>query len=330
MSGELPLISIIVPVYNVEKYLPECIESICGQVNINKEIVLVDDGSTDGSGIICDQYAEKCADIVVVHKENGGLASARNAGLDVIHGQFVGFVDSDDYIASDMYETLYKAMQQTNSEIGCCNWVRCHKNADGSNQMEATSGKILKETVLDSKEALRSLFLDTGLTYSACDKLFQSKLFEQIRFPKENLPSEDIPCIYSIIKQVSQIVHIGRNKYYYRVVQESITKQVFQPKNISTFRYMQGIQDDVIVNCPELIDEIDYAVIQSAASSYARLIADKVTKQCEEEKRVLETYLRQHMGQLIKNPFFSIGARLANISMALHSYSLFLIIKSGL
>ena len=139
-----PLLSIIVPVYNVEKYLRCCIDSICRQENMNKEIILVNDGSTDGSGAICDDYAKKYPEITVIHKENGGLASARNAGLDAMNGSYVGFIDSDDFIAEDMYATLYKALKDTNSRVACCGWDRVME-CDSQASVKETSKNIVQK-----------------------------------------------------------------------------------------------------------------------------------------------------------------------------------------
>lgn len=113
------LISVIVPVYNVEKYLHKCINSILNQTYKNLEIILIDDGSTDNSGKICDEYALKDNRIKVIHKENGGLSSARNAGLDICSGDYIGFVDSDDYIAEDMYEYLYVNLKKIMRMLLC-------------------------------------------------------------------------------------------------------------------------------------------------------------------------------------------------------------------
>ena len=118
MSGEL--ITVIVPVYNVKDYLQQCVESICGQTYQNLEILLVDDGSTDGSGKICDELAKKDTRIKVIHKPNGGLSDARNAGLDVATGDYIGYVDSDDYIEPDMFEILLTNIEEHQADISCC------------------------------------------------------------------------------------------------------------------------------------------------------------------------------------------------------------------
>lgn len=127
----IPIISIIVPIYNVEKYLEECVLSIVNQTWENKQIILVDDGSTDNSGKICDRLQTEYPYIEVIHKKNGGLASVRNAGLDIAIGEYVGFVDSDDYIEHDMYDKMYESMILTNSQVSCCSRYRCIDTDNG-------------------------------------------------------------------------------------------------------------------------------------------------------------------------------------------------------
>ena len=124
MPCEKPTISIIVPVYNVEKYLPECIESILAQTFTDFELILVEDGSPDGCPALCDAAAEKDGRIRVIHQKNGGLSAARNAGLDIARGEWIGFVDSDDYIAPEMYEKLYRAVQQTGADLALCDYAK--------------------------------------------------------------------------------------------------------------------------------------------------------------------------------------------------------------
>ena len=119
-----PIISIIVPIYNVGKYLPKCIESILNQTFKNFELILVNDGSTDNSGVVCDDYEKKDTRIKIIHKSNGGVSSARNAGLYVAKGEYIGFVDPDDYIDKNMYEKLYRLCIDNNSDIAICRFNR--------------------------------------------------------------------------------------------------------------------------------------------------------------------------------------------------------------
>ena len=123
MPCEKPLLSIIVPVYDVERYLPKCIDSILAQTFTDFELILVEDGSPDGCPALCDAAAARDARIRVLHQKNGGLSAARNAGLDVARGEWIGFVDSDDYIAPEMYEALYQAVQSTGADLALCDYA---------------------------------------------------------------------------------------------------------------------------------------------------------------------------------------------------------------
>ncbi len=320
MKKQQPLVSIIVPVYQVEKYLRECVESIEKQTLTDREVILVDDGSVDASGAICDNLAKEYADIRVIHKKNGGLASARNAGLDMAQGSYVGFVDSDDCIAPDMYESLYSAMTATESRIACCSWRRM---IDEDGEWKLLLPESLPERVLTAKEAVEELFLDRGMTYSACDKLFEKTLFDRVRFPGENLPSEDIPCIYHILSHCERAVHIGESKYYYRIVQGSISTDRFKPKNISTLHYMEEVVRDARSRFPELENEARYALMQCAGSMYARLLGSGETGNLRSIEKELKNVVRSNLRNCLTNPCFSGNARLVYLMIASGIYPCF-------
>lgn len=313
--GEQPLISIIVPVYNVEKYLRECLDSICSQKKIRSEIILVDDGSTDGSGAICDEYAQKYKNIKVIHQKNEGPGVARNAGLDIMTGEYLCFVDSDDYIADDMYETLLQAIMKTDSDIACCGHMRVING-----KVTVAERPVTDAAILSGRDIIRNLMLDKEMTYSPCDKLFKAHLFKEIRFPKENLPSEDLPCLYSILKSAGKVVYIGEAKYYYRLVMTSRTKKTFQHQNIYILTYTQEICDDVIKNMPELKDEAFFTLIQCTASVYARLMGDGKEKECKEEKRYMEKLLWKNRWRILKNPYLTLNAKLVALSIPMQCY----------
>ena len=210
------LISVIVPIYNVEKYLSRCLDSILAQTYKNLEIILVNDGSTDGSGKICEEYKQKDSRIVVVHKKNGGLSSARNAGLDIATGSYIGFVDSDDYISLDMYELLIQKMLRKD-DIANIMYVRSYD-----------SGKIVSSCVphtmdeeISSETYLEELLLHIG-DVSVCSKLFSKELIGNSRFV-EGVLNEDLLFIIEIIKRIHSIQFIGSVGYYYFVREKSIS-----------------------------------------------------------------------------------------------------------
>ena len=176
------LISVIVPVYKVERYLCRCVDSIIAQTYTNLQIILVDDGSPDGSGAICDDYAAKDSRITVIHKKNGGLSDARNAGLVAACGSYIGFVDSDDYIAVDMYEKLYKAIVACNADMSVCNFRYVDEN--GNNIEERNNALPVKDEVIDGITALTRTLDDKGWYYvTAWNRLYSRKLLQSIYFP---------------------------------------------------------------------------------------------------------------------------------------------------
>ena len=205
------LISIIIPVYNVEQYLNRCIDSVINQTYKNLEIILIDDGSTDNSGKICDEYALKDNRIKVIHKENGGVSSARNVGLDIAKGEYIGFVDSDDFIELDMYETLLNKMLETGSQLIVCNWFY----GINDNWIENQNFPVQKK--LTTNEALENFYW----CMFSWNKLFNRKIIEKVRFPENCGYGEDIfICLETYIKS-NNIVCLNKPKYYYRQNEKS-------------------------------------------------------------------------------------------------------------
>ena len=210
---ESPLISIIVPVYNTAEYLPQCVDSICAQTYRNIEIILVDDGSKDNSGDICDSYAEKDERIRVIHKSNGGQGEARNFGLDVCHGEYIGVVDSDDYIDSQMVETLYRASEAYEADIVCCQIARVVTEREYKIEMADIR-------IYNAKYEMIHALLMSGKRLSdgtgPCNKLYKRKIFAQLRFPL-GMKTEDTYIIIDIIRNASRIVELPDTLYYYRL-----------------------------------------------------------------------------------------------------------------
>ena len=162
------MISIIVPVYNVDKYIERCIQSIINQTYKNLEIILIDDGSTDKSGAICDKYSKIDNRINVIHKKNGGLSEARNVGLDIARGDYIGFVDSDDYIHPQMYELLYKNLIGTSADISIIKHIR--------KEEELGLGDINSKKVYSNLEAIENILKkDSGIFIASCNKLYKKE-----------------------------------------------------------------------------------------------------------------------------------------------------------
>lgn len=227
------LISVIVPVYNVEKYLKKCIKSIMSQSYTNLEIILINDGSTDNSGKICDELKEQDKRIKVIHKSNGGLSDARNAGLKIANGKYIGFVDSDDYIAEDMFETLYNINKKYNSDISIVSFYEIYKDKI----IGVRDSKKLQE--LTKIDAMKELLIDTNIQSYAWNKLFRRELFEGLEFPT-NKNFEDIATTLLLFEKANKVVLLEEPKYYYVRRDDSIVGV----RNYKTYKdYLDVIYD---------------------------------------------------------------------------------------
>ncbi|MCR5206958.1 MAG: glycosyltransferase [Eubacterium sp.] len=206
-----PLISVIVPVYNVSKYLDRCVESIVNQTYKNLEIILVDDGSPDNCPAICDEWAQKDSRIQVIHKENGGVSSARNAGLDAANGVYIAFVDSDDYISSEMYQILVKLVVAENADVGSCNIALREENGE-----IRPSVHFGDKTVEGGDNIVKDY-----LTYGLCDpgvpnKLYSSRIIPaSLRFDENRKIGEDYLFNYYVFKLAEKVCTISTELYYY-------------------------------------------------------------------------------------------------------------------
>ena len=203
-----PLLSIIVPVYKVENYLPKCIDSILAQTFTDFELILVEDGSPDNCPALCDAAAEKDARVRVIHQKNGGLSAARNAGLDAARGAWVGFVDSDDYIAPEMYEVLYQAVQSTGADLALCDYAEVDEAGAPCQSMHVS----LSEGELTGQELLKRA---SGLMVQlAWNKLYRRAIFTQLRYPEGKL-NEDLFLIPEVCLQIQKAVVVPKVLYYY-------------------------------------------------------------------------------------------------------------------
>lgn len=227
---EEPLISIIVPIYKVEKYLKECVDSILAQTYQNFELILVDDGSPDSCPAMCDEFAKQDSRVVVIHKENGGLSDARNAGLDIAKGEYIGFVDSDDYISPIMYETLLNRILSDKSELAVCEYVRVY-DSDEREKSEKTLQKTRKRCY-SPDEFFSEVFLKcSGAYVVAVNKLYHKNIFRKLRFPVGK-QHEDEFIIHRVIAQCKNISYIEDELYYYFQREGSIMNRTFNVRNL--------------------------------------------------------------------------------------------------
>lgn len=240
------LISIIIPVYNSENYLVKCVDSIINQTYKNLEIFLVDDGSTDSSAAICDEYVNKDKRIKVIHKANGGQGSARNLALEDASGEWIGFVDSDDWIDSDMYEFLLSKAVSENTDIVECGWKKV--NVDGS--VEFTTSP--KNTIIDREKAMHSLVYASaeGVNTSVCNKIFRRSCIANIRFP-EVRAYEDDEFIHKVIWNARNISINGEAKYNYLSRPESTMTAGFNINKLALITVQENICEFLQGNAPK-------------------------------------------------------------------------------
>ncbi|AGK55737.1 glycosyltransferase family 2 protein [Bacillus sp. 1NLA3E] len=245
-----PKISIIVPVFNVERFIHDCVDSILGQTFKDFELILVNDGSIDRSGDICDEYSKKDDRIIVIHKENGGQSSARNRGIDLAKGDYIGFIDSDDWIDKDMYEVLYKKAIETDTDISACNIIEYQK--DSTKRLFCNDSTY---QIYDRNSAMNEIFLNQRLTYSPCNKIYKKDLFNCLRF-KEGYILEDMDFAYKIIHQSNKIFYTGQAMYNYRYNDKSTLRKTFSKKRLDEYSVRKEMYAFYLENYPAQADEV--------------------------------------------------------------------------
>ena len=291
------MISVIVPVYNVERYIRQCVESILEQTYADLEIILVDDGSTDGSGSICDEYKLKDDRVVVIHKCNGGLSDARNAGLDIARGEYIGFVDSDDYIEPDMYEVLYKNCERYAADLAAARFVKF--NTQGEDRKNFT-----ENIEVFSREEMLRLFIVGDrryeITMSVWDRLYKRELISDLRFPVGKC-YEDIVFSTKVIEKSKINVYIDRALYHYRLREDSISGEDFNDYNRAPLRIITDLIPELERRIlfldekgeKELADECRYQYIDNMFkyltlfkwdSNTDEILKNKISNYCEQVK----------------------------------------------
>ncbi len=214
-----PLLSVIVPIYNVEKFLHRCVQSILKQTYRDLEIILVDDGSTDGSGRICDELGETDGRLRIIHQENGGLSAARNRGIEEAHGEYITFVDSDDYIDENMYHAMLMKMQEQNADMAVCGYSKWLEEKDCI--VEPTIGVV--EGVLSGSDMFNLLFCEELSVWMpvAWNKLYKKELWDNLRYPTGKC-HEDEYVIHHLLNRCKTVVAMSERLYVYSVRAGSI------------------------------------------------------------------------------------------------------------
>ena len=240
-------VSVIIPVYNVEKYLPRCIKSVLDQTYQDLEIILVDDGTKDNCGIMCDEYATKDNRIRVIHKENGGLSSARNSGIEIATGDAVFFLDSDDYLSTECIEKMVCLMEENDADVSIIQMKYIPENQNA----ECVEKEIENVVVMNSEQAIEESLYQKLYTCCAPAKLYKRKVIGEVRFPLGRI-SEDLATCHLFLNNADKIVYSNYYGYYYRQHNSSIM-HIFNPKRMDALEWAQAIEMFCKDNYPSII-----------------------------------------------------------------------------
>ena len=272
MSDRKPYISVIVPVYNVKLYVKQCFDSLCKQTLQEIEVILIDDGSKDGSGSICDTYAKSDPRFRVIHQQNRGLSAARNVGLDMASGEYVMFVDSDDWVEPEFCELPYLKAKETGAELVV--FLRTWNAMDKSEKLQPA---FREEGMVSKKTALTDQWMTTGVV--VWNKLYHRKLFDRIRFPEGRL-SEDTAVTHRLIHSADQVYALNKYLYHHRVS---------RPGSIMAEKNSQMRKDEQCFNLKRVSDLCNWGYIgkedeAGQALMYLSVMGRdaELSKECEE------------------------------------------------
>lgn len=286
MEKKQPLVSVIVPVYNVEDYLAECVESIRNQTYPELEIILVDDGSTDGSGRLCDALAAQDARIRVIHKENGGLSDARNVGMRSAGGTYFAFVDSDDALPRNAVARMCSQCEAQDADIAIAEVCAF------SQKIPLLMEQMADEVVLSAKEAMRRMFLHQDIGHEAWGKLYRRALWEKQRFPKGML-YEDYATIYGVVAESKRVVVLREPLYYYRVRSGSIMQSGIREKNLVLLDVGEQVTQFISQKMPGLKEEAEYLQLVTSLKTMKGILDGGFGNYPEAQERIM-SFVREH------------------------------------
>lgn len=314
MSNEKCTLSIIVPVYNVEKYLPRCLNSILNQTFQDYEMIIVDDSSTDQSWDICRNFKNQDSRVKILQIPHAGLSAARNAGLDIAVGKYIGFVDSDDWCDRTMYEKLVEAAERTGADIICCGYREINKRDKISEKFT-----IPHEKTYTNQEALKHFLLTSEIAGHVWDKLYRADFVQNHRFIVGDT-HQDYAFNYPLLARAKSVEHIGVPLYFYRRNQESISFSTdFHIRFENVTRHWKSLEDFVREQFPDLVQCLPY----HAAGCFLYLHSYAIQhckKYPEKEKRTIVSNIRRYFIPAMKHPAWTVRFKLIYLSAWLGIY----------
>lgn len=305
------LISVIVPVYNVEKYLRKAVQSIQNQTYKHLEIMLINDGSTDSSGDICDELANSDSRIVVIHKKNGGVSTARNEAQKLAKGNYVIYVDSDDYIHEEMIQSLYEQLIAENADVSSCSVMNVYQNS----QTPQCSDENLY-FVYNQEEFLREYLIGQRVQGTLGNKLIRKEITDQLEFPVAKI-YEDAYYHLQLVQVAKKYVVHTKPYYYYYHRNQSLTTNPYHERDLVYLDVYQKFYDLVQQQYPRIINEAFFRL------SYAYFyIFDKMLLESDFEKinqfKLVRDYLKKNAIQIAKNTIFQKGRRIAALALKIN------------
>lgn len=287
--GREELISVVVPIYHVEAYLARCVESLLHQTYTNLEIILVDDGGDDKCPEICDAYAKKDDRIKVIHKKNGGLSDARNAGTKEANGAYLAYVDSDDYIQPDTYEKMMAALKREQADIAVCNYEAV--TDDGRSITEKNEQMDIEDRVYSAKEAISHL---CGPTYhywvTAWNRLYKAEIAKQVSFPVGKIHEDEFTA-HLFYEKAQKIVGISEPLYKYVIRENSIMTKKYSVKNLV---YVEALNNRIEYCMSHDLEEIGMAFLRWM-SRYLMNVYDKLDLKDQTVRKTYDGYVQMYL-----------------------------------
>lgn len=302
-------ISVVVPVYKVRAYLHKCVDSILNQSFQDMEVILVDDGCPDSCGAICEEYAKKDSRVKVVHKENGGLSDARNAGLQYVTSEYVIFIDSDDYIKRDMLEYLYHNIKEHNADIATCGVYDVYE----SKTVDAGEAEEIFEC--DAQTLYSYILLGKKVRGEIWNKLMRRDLIGDIRFPKGKL-YEDIYFLADIMPLVKKACVGTAPKYFYLHREGSITGKPYRKQLLDIIEGYEKTYQTVLKSFPALREEAHCLRLWSRFIILDKIMEEKNYRQVDQFQIMLK-YLKNHRGEILRNRYFNKGRKVSIIILCI-------------
>lgn len=305
----MPKISIIVPVYNCEKYISNCINSILEQSFKDFELILVDDGSSDRSFEICESFAKKDSRVRAIHQPNSGVSRARNRGLDESKGEYIGFVDGDDCIDKEMYERLYKNLADNNADISICGIVNYFVKKDGTTE-KVRQSQVDGFWIFSREQALKEALQSRLYSVNPVNKLFKRELFDKLRYPEGKI-SEDAFLIPVVISKAGKVVYDSKPMYYYLRRENSITTSNFSDRDWDVVEAYKNHLNMVSEKSPNLKKVAKFRYLWAYTYVIDKIMLSENSENYLRDFKKAFDFIKKNILEIIFNPYFSLKRKIA-------------------